>query len=437
MVEPQPWRYVRFFFFLPWPISAPTGIFHCPIRQTHDHHTTHDVDVLAELMPRPLAEDIARDASAAFVFLQFHRRPTTLTRWIQYYFEAERAANAWEDFYRLRGALPAGYTPWYHGPADPLDSYGTFIEATTALPEYDHLQRHLVIEEALDSCLRECEVFIEGYAHATNDLRIGFCNRATILPIVPAVLMDPITHRAETLPGIPVNQEGAYPTDPPPDLTLQQAQAIAHRSQLSDLGHPWLIVEHWRRLAFRALHAEGDFAASIVSAHTAGEVFFDSLLLSLAWEEIRTFRGSCLVENHVVGWFRDLLLPRRLRSQYARRLHGGWDADQPGNPVYEFTKCVSHVRHKVVHAGYRPTMAEAQAAFTAFETVGTYAVDILAHQRNRTRYPLTLALIAGVPRMEERGIYTGQTRRAIETARPGWQRDFYQFRQRVIQAAIR
>lgn len=437
MAEVPAWKYVRFFLFVPWPISVPEGFFHCPIRRTIDGCTGHNVDWLAELMPRNLAEDIARDTASTFVLLQFQRRPTTLTRWNQYYFEAERSADTWEDLYRFRGMLPAGYTPWYHGPADPIESYGTFVDATTCLPDYTPEQLHGVVEEALDRCLRECELFTEGYVHATNDLRIGFFNRATVIPIVPAVLMDPITHRADSHPGIPVNREGSYPADPPLDLTPAQAETIAVRSALTELGHPYLTVEHWRRLAFRALHAEGDFAASIIFAHTAGEVFFDSLLLSLGWEEIRSFRGSALTEENVAGWFSEFLLPRRLRNQYSCRLQGGWDADRPGNPVFEFEHRVSHIRHRVVHAGYRPTLLEATAAFEAFDTVGTYAVDILARDRNRTRYPLTIALIAGIPRMQARGIFNGNVRRTILDAAPGWQRDFYQFRQRVIQAATR
>ena len=181
-------------------------------------------------------------------------------------------------------------------------------------------------------------------------------------------------------------------------------------------------------------------AAALVACHTAGEVFFDALLLRLAWEEITHFNGSVLTQDEVVDWFSSRTpLSTRLRTSYHVRLHGGWDADRPENPISEWTAKVARVRNRIVHGGYRPTEQEASEALAALDAVELYVLDLIARDRNRTRYPRTVFMMLGEVGMRRRGVYNGQIRRTIEAAPANWVQSFYAFQRRVsdqIVAAI-
>jgi hypothetical protein len=420
------WRYVKFFIYVPWAIAMPESYMQFPIRRAEPGCGEQRMEWLSHILPDAVADDVVRRGPCTFATFRFHRLPIELPRWIHYFFQVESMAGAWADYYQMRGRLPAGYTPWPPHEADPISTYGTVIEATTCL-----IHGGNALNEAFDRCIRECEVFLEAYVQTSGDFRTGFINRSTVLPMVPAVLIDPIARTTEKT-GLRVNDEGAYPTEPPDDLTADQAAEIVRRSQLSEEGEPYIAVWHWRRLAFRALHVDGDYAAAVVFTQTAGEVFFDSLLLRLAWEEIRSFRGSCLTREEVAQWFSARNpLSHRLRAEYHGRLNGGWDADRPGNPVYEWDRKVARLRNRIVHAGYRPTVREAEDAFEALLAVETYVFDMLVRDLNRTRYPFTVYMMVGEAGLEQRGLFTGKLRRAILDAPEDWRSSFYEFRRWV------
>lgn len=430
--EPEPvWRYVKFFIYVPWPIAIPEHYWQVPTRRAEAGCGEQRLDWLADILPAPVAAEVARKPDQTFVYLRFHRIGLQIPRWLHYFHEVQRMAEGWDDFYRLRGRLPPGYAPWPVPETEPIATYGTVIEATTCLIARDGQNEGMALNDAFDRCLLECETFQEAYAQTRRDFRIGFINRATVLPMVPAVLMDPVT-RATRRTGLTVNDQGAYPTEPPENATQDQATEIGLRSQLAAEGEPYVAIWHWRRLAFRARHVEGDYAASVVFTHTAGEVFFDSLLMRLAWEEIRSFRDSCLTHEIVAQWFSPRNpLSHRLRSEYHGRLEGGWDPDRPGNPIHDFDRKVSRLRNRIVHGGYRPTETEAEDAFAALLAAENYVFDMLVRDRNRTRYPFTTYMMVGKPRLEQRGLFNGTLRRSILDAPDDWPRSFYEFRRWV------
>jgi hypothetical protein len=424
------WRYVKFFIYVPWAIAVPEGYSLIQERSSDPGCGEQSVVWLSDFMPAQIAAEMAQQPQSTFVALEFHRLQIELVRWIQHYFDIEPMAETWTIRYALGGHLPAGYAPAPHE-ADPLSTYGTVIEATTCLIDGTETNQGHALNEAFDRCIRECEGFLEAYVQTSRDFRSGFINRSTVLPMVPAILIDPAARRTEST-GLRVNDEGAYPGEPPVDLTQEQADEIGYRLRLSEEGEPYIAVWHWRRLAFRSLHVDGDYAATIVFTHTAGEVFFDSLLMRLAWEEIRTFRGASLTQAEVAQWFSARNpLSRRLRAEYHRRLNGAWDADRPGNPIYEWDRKVARLRNRIVHTGYRPTVREAEDAFQTLLAVETYVFDLLVRDRNRTRYPLTVYMMVGEAGLEQRGLYIGKLRRAILDAPADWRSSFYEFRRWV------
>lgn len=135
-----------------------------------------------------------------------------------------------------------------------------------------------------------------------------------------------------------------------------------------------------------------------------------------------------MTQEDVARWFTSRSpLSTRLRNRYHVRLEGGWDADKPGHPINEWDRKVAWLRNRVVHAGYRPTEQQAADALDASKAVETYVLDLIVHDRNRTRYPRTVFMMIGRVGLERNGLYKGKVRKAIETAPADWRRSFYTF----------
>lgn len=424
------WRYVRFFLFVPWPISVPEAFWQCPTRRVEPGVVEHKAEWLAQFMPAQMAEQIANEDDLGFVFLQFGRRHYIDTRWIQYYFEAEAKSRNWADLYRFRGKIPL--QPHQPHEASDIQTFGTFIFATTYLLPSEASPAGGPLNEAFDRCIKECEIFLEAYVQTTNDFRTGFVNRSTVLPAVPFVQFDPATRRVSAESSLRVNGEGAYPSEPPPDLSEAQLFEIAERATNSQLDHPWVLILHWRRLAFRSLHVDGDYAASVVFTQTAGEVFFDAMLMSLGWEDLESGRLPDLTREAILEWFKPKSsMSSKLKSYYTdeRRILGGWYQANKGNPIFDFEHDVLRLRNRIVHAGYRPSDREAELAFEIEDKASSFAIECLLRDSNRTRYPFTALTFLGLQGLTARGLFTGKVKEQIESAPNDWWQDFRDLRE--------
>lgn len=95
---------------------------------------------------------------------------------------------------------------------------------------------------------------------------------------------------------------------------------------------------------------------------------------------------------------------------------------------------VSRLRNRVVHGGYQPSEADTVAALLVEKAIEPYVLQLLSADQNRTKYPLTLAMmLGGPPGLEKLGLYTGKVKRAVEAMPPKWNLLFYSFRQRVLE----
>lgn len=313
-------------------------------------------------------------------------------------------------------------------PPSPVETYGIVIEAVTGLIEHRSGDLERGVGDAFGRCLEEIGVFMQSYAQTTGDLRVGPVTVATVPPIVPAVLSDPFTHRASLI-TFTVNLGDKVISEPPPDLTREQVAEVMGRWSFAKQGQPLFTFLERDLAARRAYRLDGDYPAAVIACHTAGEVFFDALLLMMAWEEMAYFHGSTLAREQTVDWFtKRSSLESRLRQHYHNRLRGGWDTARAGTPLHRWVTNVSRLRHRTVHAGYRPTEFEAGAALTALDEAKEYVVGLLVGDRNRTRYPRTTYMTVGRDGLERRDLFNGQIRRLAEMSEEEWVFSFGEYR---------
>jgi hypothetical protein len=432
MLTDPTWRYVKFFIYVPWPISIPEATAFMAFDEPELPCGVQRAEWLNYLVPDDFVSNIVSE-NRPFVVLQFRRRSIEQTRWLQYFHEAELLRERWAFEYQTRALPPENVKWWSDFSVDSIQTFGVIIEATTCLPEEQHENLNKAVDTAFERCIRLCEALGESYVQVLFDLRTGFINRGTVLPGVPALLIDPESRRVAEH-NLRVNEEGAYPIDARDDLSPEQISEVRYRTLLAQAGDPNVTVEHWRRLAFRARHVDGDYAAAAVFAQTTSEVFFDAVLQSLIWEDNRSASESAVDEAEIARLFaRDISFLTRLKGNntFACRLKQGWYVKEPGNALKDLEVEVTWLRNQVVHTGYRPTEDEAARSFEVLDAAISFAVHAISRECNRANYPITLLMLAGRERLEQRGLYKGKVREKIEVLPPDWRKDFYEFRERI------
>jgi hypothetical protein len=348
----------------------------------------------------------------------------------QFLLAASERAQAYEVTFPP-GRLPPGLAPTVTSIAPESETYATLVEATTCVVRHGQEKWGLAVQRAFDTCLTELNMLVDGYAQTVQDLQAGQTNRSTIPRFAPAILIDPVSRRLLSH-GVAVTVVPDHRAAVPPDLSDTQMNQMIQRASLSAVGEPYTVVRQWERAAYRYFHLDGDYAAAAIAIHTAGEVFFDALLLRMMWEELY-FQRSVATAADVAKLLFDSSLRGRLRTQYPRRLDGGWDPEQQGHPLWKWEMEVSRLRNRVAHGGYYPSEAETIAAFLAERAIEPYVLQLLSTDQNRTKYPLTLAMmLGGQPGLEKLGLYTGKVKRAVEAMPPKWVLLFYAFRQDVL-----
>jgi hypothetical protein len=155
-----------------------------------------------------------------------------------------------------------------------------------------------------------------------------------------------------------------------------------------------------RLAGFRAMDRDGDYRGAVLAFATAAEMLLDDVLLHLLWHE-------AVRPEDAAQMFLD---PRssplsRSRAHLPSRLGGDWNQAGTG-PFAAWHRDVASLRNRVVHGGYSPMRAEANACRTAATGIEQYIVERLATDAVRARYPLTIDAMIGRPGMQRRGIYS-------------------------------
>lgn len=169
----------------------------------------------------------------------------------------------------------------------------------------------------------------------------------------------------------------------------------------------------------------------MVQAFTAGEVFLDSLLMMLVWEEI-TYNGGTLTREDVAylysfqnnhGW--------RVNSQFSHRLRG-WDRGPSPRAHEKWLDLAAKTRSKVVHTGYIPPEQEASEVIEICLELVERVKCLLASDANRTKYPRCALLLLSRTGLERFGAYKGKVKALFEAQGNGvWAEEFVRFQNEV------
>lgn len=178
--------------------------------------------------------------------------------------------------------------------------------------------------------------------------------------------------------------------------------------------------------ARRALHVTGEHAQAVLLANTSAEVMLDVVLALLLWEE-------GLQPSDLTATFEEGKVLRRVTSEFPKRLKGTWNTSS--GPMGEWYQSAYRLRHRVVHAGYRPTPGEADAAINAVFGLQRLVMDRIATQR--TVYLRSALMTLGQEGLASRGLWSGKIRAFAENdapKEPNWRDSFSAFYRDLIVA---
>lgn len=175
------------------------------------------------------------------------------------------------------------------------------------------------------------------------------------------------------------------------------------------------------RHAKNALNLDGDHRTAVMFTAIAAEAFLDDLLAHLLWEEGRRPEDATPIF--------DTGFQTRIRNQYHGRIGGaGWGLDRDGVP-YNWNKHIAAVRHRVVHAGYEPTYAEAAQALETLFALETFVIDRLLVEQSLKRYPRTALMLMGEPGVRRRRKWSKRLDQlGSNPSEPDWVRTFIRWK---------
>lgn len=154
-------------------------------------------------------------------------------------------------------------------------------------------------------------------------------------------------------------------------------------------SRPFSNFLEFRRESQVALYRDGDYRSALLFSATACETLLDELLGHLLWDERMSPESAA-----------DVYLPaasttlHRVRSQYAQRLRGQWNPDQPG-PVQEWREAVASKRNRVIHSGWAPERGDAEEALRVTAQLLSHVASRLTSKDVLARYERTALALLG------------------------------------------
>ena len=211
------------------------------------------------------------------------------------------------------------------------------------------------------------------------------------------------------------------PTMRPPQIDADGIERLGMAVYSALLGHPMVPFSELQAEARSSL-ADGDYRAAVMLFHSASEVYLDTTLMLMQWEEGLTPETAAEI-------FRRSLM-ERVRSQYHDRLGGAW-ATRQGVAVDNWYRDLVLLRHRTTHGGYPVSPPEAHVASTAFDRFRTFVTDRIAV--NVKRYPVTAGIAVSEEGFRRRGNLTKAIRMALQTPTGETFGKFHDWRSRLIE----
>lgn len=308
--------------------------------------------------------------------------------------------------------------------------YQSVVIALTALIPPEDFDVDRARSEAFDRCLSSLAKLETAYMLTAGDLRYRPTTLQTCFSACPWATVDPVTDTWDPIQLFMVNEALARALSPPKLLDDNALFQLQMRLERMSAQSPFLTFAERAFAAQRAYRIDGDYASTVLNGYTAGEVLFDTVLLTMAWEELAFRDPPTVTKDEIVSWFADrATLESRVRRQFHLRVRG-WHAQRQTGPIHDWFDEVALIRHRVVHAGYRPTRHEAGRALDVLRQVEEFIKDVLINPRNRNKYPRTTLMFLGTPGLRRRNAYVGKIKRIAEDeTEPNWIRSFAVFQE--------
>jgi hypothetical protein len=269
----------------------------------------------------------------------------------------------------------------------------TVMEVAAVLPQE---WNEGLLSEAFDFGVELVNRIQRAY-HLATGARVDLLQREKLPMILPMAIRE----TEDGLGGWPNEPRTYLPTANilelahPPALTNDQLNSLVFATFTDSL--PFLTYADIRREARVAL-ARGDYNPAAVLAATAGEVFLDTALLHMVWEEEASPEQALLLFK---ASGRDRTLATRVKSDYSPRLGGNWRIDGQGE-VSRWYSDTAGLRNRVAHSGYRCSRAEVETSIAALFRLEKYLGDRL-YDKLRA-YPRTAWELSGGPGLRNRGL---------------------------------
>jgi hypothetical protein len=186
----------------------------------------------------------------------------------------------------------------------------------------------------------------------------------------------------------------SYPSNR--DIAADGRQLAAVYHQLKD--NPFFTSKEWHRRAVHARQYSGDAIDAVVSLQTSMES-----MLYATWRMLLVDQGKSSVQISNIVTADSPYRPLLVRD-LSRLLGGRWDTDAVDTAVGKYWHRLYLLRNRTVHAGYRPSWADGETAYEAYNEMRDFVNERL-FQRYRT-YPRTLLAKLGGEGLRRRGWYT-------------------------------
>lgn len=280
------------------------------------------------------------------------------------------------------------------------------------------------ISDAFDRGLEMIQAMQRAYYLASKDAISGIA-REPLPNLIPMLQRHGTASKPGALTGgVFLPHLATMRTVHPPIERLDDSLFAAMRGVMAhaDPGGAFWAYADLRREAQVLLAMRGDYRGAVITAATAAEVFLDTLLLHLLWHD-----GS--TEEEAAKAF-STGLTYRVKSEYSGLIRGRWSL-VGSNPVARWHRSTATMRNRVAHAGYRPSLVDAQHAVAAAQELETYLVDLVCAPPTLTKYIGTALEVAGIPGLERRDRYSRKVRELAEAVSREHLEAFHSWKSRV------
>ncbi|GAA2073764.1 hypothetical protein [Microbacterium hatanonis] len=293
------------------------------------------------------------------------------------------------------GADPAK-GPWSNVPKSDI----AVIEVRAVFPE--DAPSDDAISEAFSEGLGMIQQLQRAYYLATGD-SVQLVAREALPAAIPFARNTPEAGEAVDV--------GMYLTHGPAlrrdtlSAVLTDDQLTAIRTALRG-SIPFWPVADLRREAEAALELRGDYRGAVLASATSAEVLLDTILLHLLWTD-------GVQASEAANLFTETGLATRVKTQYHIRIKGDWDVTGSG-AVADWYRHTALLRHRVVHAGYRPSRAEAVLSLQSAYALERFIGDLLAAPGTLAKYLKTALAFVGVPGLTRRNVLSKRIRGMLD-----------------------